>query len=100
MAYSTYNEKVTPSDFMTEKAVKVLMDILNSLKPFYSEGCSRLNIGVTSTHYENDSIPMEAFARPLWGLVPFWAGGSSDLEFDHIYRIGLTNGPDPGHPEY
>ena len=92
---------ITLDDFMTrEKAVNVLMNILNPLKPFYSSGGSRLNIGVTSTHYENDSIPMEAFARPLWGLVPFWAGGSSDKEFEEIYKRGLTNGPNPAHLEY
>lgn len=95
------NEKLTVENFRTRKDVaEVLMDILNPLKSFYSEGCARLNIGATSTHYENDTIPMEAFARPLWGLVPFWAGGSSDPEFDEIYIKGLTAGPDPGHPEY
>jgi len=64
--------KLTLDDFQTrEDAEKVLMEILNPLKPFYSEGNSRLNVGETSTHYENDTIPMEAFERPLWGLVPF-----------------------------
>lgn len=93
--------KLTLDDFQTrEDTEKVLMEILNPLKPFYSEGNARLYVGETSTHYENDTIPMEAFARPLWGLVPFWAGGGSDREFEEIYRKGLEAGTDPEHPEY
>lgn len=67
----------TVEDFSTKQAAQAaLMRLLRPLKPFYSEGGARLELGVTSTHYENDSIPMESFARPLWGLIPFWAGGS------------------------
>ena len=88
--------RFTEKDFQTrERAEKVLLDVLNPLKPYYSESCARLYVGNTSTHYENDTIPMESFARPLWGLVPFWAGGGSDPEFEEIYRKGLEAGPDP-----
>lgn len=94
-------KKFTLEDFQTRESTQnVLFELLNPLKPFYSEGCARLYLGETSAHYENDTIPMEAFARPLWGLVPFWAGGGSDGEFDEIYRKGLSAGPDPSHPEY
>lgn len=93
--------RFTEKDFQTrERAEKVLLDVLNPLKPYYSESCARLYVGNTSTHYENDTIPMESFARPLWGLVPFWAGGGSDPEFEEIYRKGLEAGPDPEHPDY
>lgn len=91
----------TIEDFSTrEKAQRVLMEVLNPLKPYYSESGARLYVGETSAHYENDTIPMEAFARPLWGLVPFWAGGGSDPEFEEIYRKGLEAGTDPTHPDY
>ena len=64
--------KFTESDFSTKQAAqRALLDVLDPLKPFYGESCARLYMGVTSAHYENDTIPMEAFARPLWGLVPF-----------------------------
>ena len=79
---------------------EMMMDILNPLLPHYSEGCARLNIGVTAAHYDQGAVWMEAFARPLWGLVPFHAGGGSSPEFDRIYREGLANGTDPDHPEY
>ena len=91
----------TEADFETRKAAEqVLLDVLNPLKPYYSESGARLDIGVTSAHYENDTIPMEAFARPLWGLVPFWSGGGKDDAFEEIYRKGLEAGTDPEHPDY
>ena len=93
--------KFTESDFCTKQAAQqALLDVLDPLKSFYSESCARLYVGVTSTHYENDTIPMEAFARPLWGLVPFWAGGGRDERFEEIYRKGLAAGTDPEHPDY
>lgn len=93
--------KFSIADFCSKKAAEqALLDVLNPLKPFYSESGARIHVGVTSTHYENDTIPMEAFARPLWGLVPFWTGGGSDAEFEELYRKGLEAGPDPSHPDY
>lgn len=94
-------KKLTVQDFQSREDVEeILLQILNPLKPFYSEAGARVHVGVTSAHYENDTIPMEAFARPLWGLVPFWAGGSRDEEFEELYRKGLEAGTDPAHPEY
>lgn len=93
--------KFSIADFSSKKAAEqALLDVLNPLKPFYSESGARIHVGVTSTHYENDTIPMEAFARPLWGLVPFWTGGGADPEFEELYRKGLEAGPDPTHPDY
>ena len=93
--------KFSIADFSSKKAAEqALLDVLNPLKPFYSESGARIHVGVTSTHYENDTIPMETFARPLWGLVPFWTGGGSDPEFEELYRKGLEAGPDPSHPDY
>ena len=93
--------KFSIADFSSKKAAEqALLDVLNPLKPFYSESGARIHVGVTSTHYENDTIPMEAFARPLWGLVPFWTGGGSDAEFEELYRKGLEAGSDPSHPDY
>lgn len=91
----------TIEDFSTrESTQRVLLEVLNPLKPYYSKSGARLYVGQTSAHYEDDTIPMEAFARPLWGLVPFWAGGGSDPEFEDIYRRGLEAGTDPKHPDY
>ncbi|MGN0906301.1 MAG: DUF2264 domain-containing protein [Bullifex sp.] len=79
---------------------RLLLEILNPLKGLYSEGRARLRLDGGGAAYDQDTIELEAFARPLWGLVPFWAGGGSDKDFEEIYRTGMTNGSDPDHPEY
>lgn len=95
--YRTY----TLEDFKSKEAAqKVLLELLEPLKPLYSKDKARLHVGVTSAHYENDSISMESFARPLWGLIPFWMGGGIADEFAEIYRRGISNGTNPLHPEY
>lgn len=53
----------------------LLMDILRPLIPYYSGEKAELILGVTATNYDQKAIRLEAFSRPLWGLVPFWAGG-------------------------
>ena len=91
----------TESDFSTKAAAQAsLLRLLEPLKPFYSQGGARVELGVTSTHYENGTIPIESFARPLWGLAPLWAGGGGEPEFEDLYRRGFAHGPDPEHPEY
>lgn len=91
----------TEADFATKQAAQAsLLRLLEPLLPFYSQGGARVELGATSAHYENDSVPMEAFARPLWGLVPFWAGGGRHAVFEDLYRRGFAAGPDPESPEY
>ncbi len=93
--------RYTENDFTTKKAAQEsLLRLLNPLKPFYSDGCARLEIGANSAHYGNESALMEAFTRPLWGLAPFWMGGGRDADFEKIYPKGLSSGSDPKNPEY
>lgn len=75
-----------------------MFQVLDPLKPLYSEGCARLHLGDSGVTYPKTSIEMEAFSRPLWALVPFWLGGGSG--FEDIYQKGLLNGTDVSHPEY
>jgi len=79
---------------------RLMLSILDPLKPFYSEGKSRLKIGHTSATYEDEIAWMEGFLRPLWGLTAFWAGGGKNAEFEAIYRKGLMNGTNPMSIEY
>lgn len=91
----------TAGDFSTKTAAQAsLMRLLQPLSPFYSESGARLELGATSAQYENDSITMEAFARPLWGLVPYWAGGGRAPEWERLYLRGLASGSNPTHPDY
>ncbi len=73
----------------------VFKKIVNPLKSFYNAEMADLHIGNTVAHYDEDAQRAEAFIRPLWGLVPFWAGGGRDAELDKIYRIGIAAGTDP-----
>lgn len=79
---------------------ELFLKIVSPLKPYYSDGKARVHLGGHSTWYENAAAETEAFARPLWGLVPFWAGGGSDAEFEKNYKTGLSNGANPDNAEY
>lgn len=78
----------------------LLLHMLEPLIPYYSEKKAELILGVTATNYDQKAIRLEAFSRPLWGLVPFWAGGGEDARFEEIYRKGLAAGTDPEGDEY
>lgn len=78
----------------------LMLSILNPLKPHYSGHCARLQLGVTMAHYDIGAAWMEAFSRPLWALVPYWAGGGREGGFEEIYRRGLCAGTDESDPEY
>ena len=91
----TVEQFVNKQDFQ-----KLLTDILNPLKPYYSKGKANLLIGSTSAAYEDETVPMEAFARPLWGLIPFFFGGGESKEFEEIYREGLRSGTNPKSKEF
>lgn len=79
-----------------------LFGYLEPLKPFYSKGCARLDLAGGATLYEHDVLSFEAWARQLWGLAPFWAGGgrSRDGFFERGYLKGIEAGTDPASPEY
>jgi len=79
---------------------KNLFDLLNPLKDYYSKEGARLDIGHTSAHYEDDSVAMESFARPLWGLAPFWNGGGKSEFFEEIYKKGMAAGTNPQNGDY
>ena len=78
----------------------LLMEIIRPLIPYYTKEKAGIDLGVTATTYERRTIRLEAFSRILWGLVPFFAGGGSDKEFEEIYKKGLAAGTDPENEEY
>lgn len=78
----------------------LLLEIVEPLLPYYSEKKAELILGVTATNYDRRAIGLEAFSRPLWGLVPFWAGGGNAADFENIYSRGLAEGTNPEGKEY
>lgn len=93
---------VTEKSFSTRKdAAAVVSTLLEACLPFYSEGKARLRLGETAAHYEVRAQEMEAWARPLWGIVPLLLGAEEkDSAWVERIRTGLINGTDPAHPEY
>lgn len=79
---------------------ELMLTILEPLLPYYTEKKAGIELGVTATTYPRRTIRLEAFSRPLWGLVPFWAGGGKNTGFEEIYRKGLAEGADPMGKEY
>ena len=62
---------------MDRKALsQILFDYLNPLLPNYGDSEALLYLAGGGAQYEDEVIPMEAWARQLWGLAPYWAGGS------------------------
>lgn len=67
-----------------------LINIVNPLKKYFCGG--KVCFAKHRAWYENVSGDMEAFARPLWGLVPLWAGGGEADEFVSLYNKGFAEG--------
>lgn len=85
----------TKNDFQN-----IMLKMLNPLENMYSEGGARLKLGGAGATYDQSAIELEAFSRPLWGLVPFWVGGGRHAGFEEIYAKGLANGATPESEEY
>ena len=79
---------------------ELLLEMLEPLRKWFSEGKARIRLSGTGAGYSGNIIEMETFARPLWGLVPFWAGGGRSEGWEQIYHQGIASGTDPQHPEY
>lgn len=78
----------------------LLLKLLEPVKSCYSADHARACLGTTAAVYDRTAAELEGFARPLWGLVPFWLGGGSAPDFEHIYTGGLAAGCNPAAPEY
>ncbi len=82
-------------------AEQAALDILKPLVPLLSPGGARLRLGETGAVYPQSTAEMEAFARPLWAIIPMLAGGSRRiLPVWELWKRGVIAGTDPAHPEY
>lgn len=80
---------------------RAAVQLIEPLIPLLSEGRARLHLGDTGAVYPPEIAEMEAFARPLWAIVPMLAGGCESVEpIWALWRQGIINGTDPEHPEY
>lgn len=80
---------------------RAAVQLIKPLMPLMSEGCARLHLGDTGAVYPDDIAQMEAFARPLWAIVPMLASGCEAVKpLWEKWKQGIINGTDPSHPEY
>ncbi len=82
-----------------DDVAQAVLDLVKPLLPRFSPGRARVDLGVTGARHDEASAGLEGFARPLWGIVPYAAGGYEFRYWDY-WRDGLTNGTDPEHPEF
>ncbi|WEX90344.1 DUF2264 domain-containing protein [Sinorhizobium garamanticum] len=78
---------------------RALVDLFNPLLPYFSRGNARVRLDAAAGHFDRAAADLEGFARPLWGLAPFSAGGGQFAHWDR-YAEGIANGTDPNHPEF
>ena len=83
-----------------EEWQECLLSILEPLKAKFSADSARIVLDGGGTTYPQRVIELEAFARPLWGLVPFWYGGGHEPFFEKQYLEGLIAGPNPQSPGF
>ena len=77
------------------------IELIEPLAALLSPGKARLHLGDSGAAYEDAIAEMEAFARPLWAIVPMLASRSRAIEpLWQLWREGIENGANPDHPEY
>jgi hypothetical protein len=77
---------------------EAIHQICNPLKPFFSPGRAHLLVTNEDILYTGGGM-IQSLIRPLWGLIPFSAGGG-DTDLWNYYLEGIRNGTNPEHPEY
>jgi hypothetical protein len=76
-------------------------ELISPLVPLLSAGHARLHLGDTGAVYPEGIAQMEAFARPLWAIVPMLAGDCAAVKpLWDVWSVGIANGVNPAHPEY
>ncbi|MDD3334802.1 MAG: DUF2264 domain-containing protein [Eubacteriales bacterium] len=80
---------------------RAAVQLIEPLLPLMSEGCARIHLGDTGAVYSDEIAEMEAFARPLWAIVPMLKGRCAGVKpLWEKWRQGIIHGVDPMHPEY
>lgn len=79
---------------------KAILDLIQPLKKYFLTGKSSIHFDETAAVHTRDIAGMEAFVRPLWGIVPYLAGGGTPPDFLEEILSGIANGTDPNHAEY
>jgi hypothetical protein len=76
-----------------------LLELWRPLRPFFAAAPAAPDIGSTAATYGARVAMLETFARPLWGIAPFVAGGGEFPDWE-LYHRGVDAGTDPAHPDF
>ncbi|WP_099467258.1 DUF2264 domain-containing protein [Konateibacter massiliensis] len=85
---------------MKEELQGYLLQMIEPLKKYYSDGKAELDLGAFAAGYGMKIAKMEGISRILWGLTPYWVGGGKEEEFRNIYKSALISGTNPESKEY
>lgn len=77
----------------------MVIDIMDFVKPYCSEGHSRIIINNGNSNYD-DIAAIEIFSKLLWAATPFIKGGGHNSNVEDLYRLGIINGTNPNSAEY
>ncbi|USK36730.1 DUF2264 domain-containing protein (plasmid) [Bacillus sp. F19] len=79
---------------------RILLTLIKPFEKHYSSGHTRIHLGETGAVHSREIAGMEAFIRPLLGIVPYLAGGGEPPNSLSGILRGIANGTDPNHCEY
>lgn len=80
----------------------VVAAITSLLEPLHSGASPKhalIKVGSTGTRFDETAAQIEGYARPLWGLAPLLAGGSTYAGTEQ-FVAGLIAGTDPESDEF
>lgn len=80
--------------------INYLNKIINPIKNIISDSNGTPSLGSSAAWYNDISVSVETFARPLWGLVPLWYGSHGDDELRSAYLKGIICGTNPESENY
>ncbi len=78
---------------------ELLKAVTEPVRGMLQENVSRPRAGSSAAWYSDAAAETETFARPLWGLVPLWKGGSC-RDLADLYLEGIKAGIDPDSDGY
>ncbi len=82
-----------------EDVQRAVLELWRPLRPFFAANPAAPLLGDAAASYGEPAALLESFARPLWGIAPFVAGGGQFPDWP-LYHRGITAGVDPAHPDY
>ena len=95
-----YNDNMRNNPLITYADMKkALLSLIEPYRPFLSPGNARITLNYPGTTFSTAAVHVEGFARILWGLIPYLAGGNKYHNVDNILT-GLSNGVNPDHEEF